>query len=171
MGNRKNRLSLKTVQSLTHSFFLADQDDVGFHLDFERALRTGGVIKAEDRMPLQPVQNSQNCPCLMLNLPLCRDSQWENHPALPQCFSKDKENPTWAGVRLGMRTRLLMPKPLQSLPPHSTKQAYCDITQTVGHLLGAASHAFRVLTSAWVFLACVGLNNEKIRCIIAPNQP
>lgn len=33
MGNRKNRLSLKTVQSLTKSFFLADQDFVGFHLD------------------------------------------------------------------------------------------------------------------------------------------
>lgn len=87
-------------------------------------------------------------------------------PALPPCLSKDEENPTWAGVRPGMRTGPLLPK-----PPHSTKQAHCDIAQAVGHLLGAVSHAMRVLTSAWVFLACVGRNNEKTRCIIAPNHP
>lgn len=70
-----------------------------------------------------------------------------------------------------LRTGLLLPKPPQSLPPHSTKQAHCDIAQTVGHLLAAASHAVRVLASAWVFLACVGLKNERTRCIITPNNP
>lgn len=77
--NGRNRVSQKTVQSLTNSFFLADQDFVGFHLDFERTLKIGGVIKAGNRMRLQPVQNSQNCLCFMVNLPLCRDSQWKNH--------------------------------------------------------------------------------------------
>lgn len=55
---------------------------VGFHLDFERTLKTGGMIKAGNGMRLQPVQNSQNCLCLIVNVPLWErweNSQWENH--------------------------------------------------------------------------------------------
>lgn len=50
MGNGRNRVSQKTVQGLNNHFFLEDEDFVGFHLDFERTLKIGSVIKAGNRM-------------------------------------------------------------------------------------------------------------------------